>query len=63
MKRKHIEVVTEEKRKNSDLESLLKDKEEELNRAYQLIDEGENIKMKLEVEVNHERKMNEEKDE
>lgn len=49
MKKKHIDIVTEEKRRNNDLESILKEKDEELSKAYQLIDEGENIKMKMEV--------------
>lgn len=38
MKKKHIDLITEEKRKNNELESLLKKKEEELSKAYQLLD-------------------------
>lgn len=42
---------------------LLKEKEETLDKMYHLVEESDNVKNRLEMELGQERKINEEKDE
>lgn len=55
--------MSEEMRRKNGLDDLVKNKEEELKRAYHLIDEVENAKVNLEIELNQERKILANKDE